>query len=94
MNRAAKIAIGIVSLVSFVALAACSSSGPPRVTYSVGVGVGGYYGASPWRRYPRHPVYVGGGGGINLPDRPVAAPLPDFGMPDIGPSADFADFDF
>lgn len=92
MNRSVRIAIGIVSLVSFAALAACSSSGPPRVSYSVGVG--GYYGASPWRYYPRHPVYVGGGGGIDLPNRPVAAPLPDFGMPDMGAGADFADFDF
>lgn len=91
MTRPAQIAICIVSLVSFVALAACSGSGRPRVSY--GVGVGTYYGASPWRYYPRHPVYIGGGG-VNIPDRPVATPLPDFGPPDMGPSADFADFDF
>lgn len=92
MNQPVKIAICIVSLVSFVTLAACSGSGRPRVSYSVGVG--SYYGASPWRYYPRHPVYVGGGGGIDIPDRPVAAPMPDFGMPDMGPGAGFADFDF
>jgi hypothetical protein len=91
MNRPARFAICIVSLLSFLALAACSGSGRPRVSYSVGYG--GYYGASPWRHYPGRPIYVGGGG-IDIPDGPVATPLPDFGMPDMGGAADFADFDF
>lgn len=89
MNRLAVTAICIVSL---LALVACSGSGRPRVSY--GVGFGSYYGSSAWRHYPRHPVYIGGGGGIDIPDGPVATPLPDFGMPDMGGGADFADFDF
>jgi hypothetical protein len=56
------------------------------------VGYGGYYGPSPWHRYPGYPVYIGGGDIPDLPDGPVAEPLPDFGMPDFGPEADFADF--
>jgi hypothetical protein len=75
-----------------LSLAACAGSGGPRVSYSVGYG--GFYGPSPWGYY-RGPVYVGGGGVPDIPDipdGPVAAPLPDFGMPDMGPGAGFADF--
>jgi len=92
MNGPTRIVALVISLVSLSALAACSGSGQPRVSY--GVGFGSYYGASPWRHYPGRPIYVGGGGGIDLPDEPIAAQMPDFGMPDMGGAADFADFDF
>lgn len=73
----------------------CSGGGSPRVSYSVGVGYGGYYGRSPYGYYRRPPVIVGGPGPEF--DRPVAVPLPepdiDFGMPDAGFN-DFGGFDF
>lgn len=74
-----------------LSLAACAGSGRSHVSYSVGYG--GYYGPSPWGYY-RGPIYVGGGTPDlpNIPDEPVATPLPDFGMPDMGGGMDFADF--
>ena len=88
----------VTALAVALFLAGCASSGygRPRVSYSMGFG--SYYGPSPWHRYPGCPVYIGDGGGIpDIPDGPVAEPLPDFGMPDMGPEAsfdDFGDFDF
>ena len=55
------------------------------------MGYGGYYGPSPWGYY-RGPACVGGGGVPDIPDRPVAMPMPDLGMLDMSPSAGFADF--
>lgn len=81
-----------VCLVLLGALAGCAGGGSPRVSYSVGVGYGSYYGPSAWSRYPGRPVYVVGGGRPDIPDipdGPVAAPMPDFGMPDMGGMADF-----
>jgi hypothetical protein len=89
-TRIIAILLGVAML---VALLGCAGSGRPRVSYSVGYS--SYYGPSPWRRYPGYPVYIGGGGGggiPDIPDGPVAEPLPDFGMPDMGPEAGFADF--
>lgn len=81
----------LTGLAIAIFLAGCAGSGRPRVSYSMGFG--SYYGPSPWHRYPGYPVYIGGGGGIpDIPDGPVAEPLPDFGMPDMGPEAGFADF--
>lgn len=81
----------LTGLAIAISLAGCAGSGRPRVSYSMGFG--SYYGPSPWHRYPGYPVYIGGGGGIpDIPDGPVAEPLPDFGMPDMGPEAGFADF--
>lgn len=65
--------------------AGCAGGGGPTVRYSVGYG--SYYGSHPWGSYPGRPVYIGGGGGYDIPDipeGPVAEPMPDFGMPDIG----------
>lgn len=78
--------------------AACSSGGSARVSYSVGVGYGGYYGHGPWYGHPGRPVYIGGGGRPEFPDfpqRPIATPLPEFGMPEssIG-TMDLGGFDF
>lgn len=76
-------------------LQGCSGGGSPRVSYSVGVGYGGYYGRSPYGYYRRPPIIVGGPGPDI--DRPVAMPLAapdvDFGMPDAGFN-DFGGFDF
>lgn len=90
MTRTITLAIGILVVAGLVG---CAGSG--RTTVSYGVGYGGYYGPSPWGY--RRPVYVVGGGdpGIpDIPDGPVAAPMPDFGMPDAGGMDDFGGFDF
>lgn len=73
-------------------LAGCAGGGHSRVSY--GVGYGGSYGPSAWGRYPSYPVYVGGGRPDipHIPDGPIATPMPDFGMPDMG--GGMADFDF
>jgi hypothetical protein len=77
---------------------ACSSGGSPRVSYSVGVGYGGYYGYGPYHRYPGRPIFIGGGGRPELPEfpePPVATPLPSFGMPEPSIGAmDLGAFDF
>ena len=83
----------ILCLIAALALTSCSGSGGSRVHYGVGVGYGGYYGAGPWRGYPGHPVYIGGGGIPDIPSGPSAQQLPDFGMPDVG-MADMGGFDF
>jgi predicted small secreted protein len=84
-------------LLSTIVLTACSSSGGSysgRTVYHGGVGYGGYYGR-PWGY--DHPGYIGGidpdpgfGGG------PVAAQMPDMGMPDMdmGMGMDMGGFDF
>lgn len=83
-----RLIIVIVGLGLVSGLVACAGGGSSTVRYSVGYGT--HYGAHPWGYYPRRPIYVGGGGGPgipNIPDipaGPVAAPMPDFGMPDIG----------
>lgn len=92
MTRLIAIAFCIALLAG---LASCAGGGRPSVRYSVGYG--SYYGGSPWGYYPGHPVYVGGGGGPDIPhipEGPVAAPMPDFGMPDAGGMDDFGGFDF
>jgi hypothetical protein len=77
-------------------LQGCSGGGSPRVSYSVGMGYGGYYGRSPYGYHRPPVVVVGPGPGPDI-DRPIAAPLPEpdvgFGMPDAGFN-DFDDFDF
>ena len=79
-------------------IAAGCAGGSTRVTYGVGVGYGGYYGAGPWRGYGGYPVYVGGGGGPDIPhipDGPSASQMPEFGIPDAGMmDMDMGGFDF
>ncbi|MFW2405890.1 MAG: hypothetical protein ACN4GT_14050 [Gammaproteobacteria bacterium] len=90
--RMIAIFVTVVSATSL--LGACAGGGSPRVSYSLGMGYGGYYGRAPYGYY-RPPVIIGGPGPDI--DRPVAMPLPepdmDFGMPDAG-FDDFGDFDF
>ena len=86
--------IALLLIIAVVALLmGCAGGGRPRVSYSVGMGYGGYYGRSPYGYY-RPPVVIGGPGPDF--DRPVATPLPshdmDFGMPDAG-FDDFGGFD-
>jgi hypothetical protein len=86
--------LAIVLLLSL--LVASCAGGNTRVSYGVGVGYGGYYGAGPWRGYYNRPVYVGGGIRPDIPDIPMgpsASQLPDFGMPDVG-MMDMGGFDF
>lgn len=85
----------VLVLFACVAVSACAG-GSTRVSYGVGVGYGGYYGAGPWRGYYDRPVYVGGGGIPDIPDipdGPSASQMPDFGMPDAG-MMDMGGFDF
>ena len=85
-----RLIIVIVGLGLVSGLVGCAGGGSSSVRYSVGVGYGSYYGSHPWGYYPGRPIYVGGGGGGGIPDipdipeGPVAAPMPDFGMPDVG----------
>jgi hypothetical protein len=70
---------------------ACSSgsSGYTRTHVHYGAGYRGYY-HDPWRY---DPVYIDAGPGID--DGPVAAPLPEMGMPDFGGmDMDMGGFDF
>jgi hypothetical protein len=85
----------LIAILGLSLLAACASGGSPRVSYSVGMGYGGYYGPGPWRGYSGYPIYVGGGRPDipDIPAGPEATPLPDFGMPDMG-SMDIGGFDF
>ena len=76
--------------VLFVLLCLLTSAGGGSSTVRYSIGYGTHYGAHPWGYYPGRPIYVGGGGGPgipnipNIPAGPVAAPMPDFGMPNIG----------
>jgi len=81
------LAVVVLAAASVVLTTACSSggSGMSRTSMHYGAGYRGYY-RQPWG-YP--PVYVGGGGvdpdwGVEAPDYPVATPMPEMGMPDMG----------
>lgn len=79
--------IAVAVIIASTIVAGCAGGGSPRVSYSVGMGYGGYYGRGPWRGHPGYPIYVGGGGGPDIPhipEGPSASQLPDFGMPDAG----------
>jgi hypothetical protein len=88
------IAIFMTVVMATSILGACEGGGSTRVSYSLGMGYGGYYGRAPYGYY-RPPVIIGGPGPDI--DQPVAVPLPepdmDFGMPEAG-FDDFGDFDF
>lgn len=86
----------LVVIFASLILTACAG-GSTRVSYGVGVGYGGYYGAGPWRGYSRYPGYVGGGRPDipYIPEGPSAVQMPhmDMGMPDVG-MMDMGGFDF
>jgi hypothetical protein len=90
--------VAVVLALCFLGLlGACAGGGSSRVSYHMGYG--GYYGPGPWRGYSGYPIYVGGGGRPDIPDLPsgpVATPLPEFGMPDMGTMdmMDMGGFDF
>lgn len=68
-------------------LAGCAGGGSSRVSYGVGMGYGGYYGHGAWRGHPSYPVYIGGGGGPDIPyipEGPSAVQMPEYGMPGAG----------
>ena len=85
----------LVMVIVALIVTACAGGGSPRVSYSVGVGYGGYYGSGAWRGHPGYPVYIGGGRPDipHIPDGPSASQMPDFGMPDAG-MMDMGGFDF
>lgn len=82
-------------IIVLLSMAGCAG-GSSRMTYGVGMGYGGYYGAGPWRGYGGYPVHIGGGGGVpDIPDGPSASQMPEFGMPDAGMmDMDMGGFDF
>lgn len=97
MNRLRALLACLLLMVFPLLVSSCgSSSGTTRVTYGMGVGYGGYYGRSPYYGYHDRPIYIGGGGIPDIPQGPVAAPLPSFGMPDMGgmDTMDMGGFDF
>jgi hypothetical protein len=78
-------------------IAGCAGGGTSR-SYGVhGLDYGRYYGARPWGSYPG---YVEVAPGPELGEGPVAMPLPELGMPemgggtDMGMGMDFDGFDF
>jgi hypothetical protein len=82
MKQFIRVLLAITTIAFLASLSACSSSGGGyrgNTTYGVGVGYGGYYGRRPWGHQPG---YIGGGIGID--DGPVAAQMPEMGMPDFG----------
>ena len=86
----------LIVIIASLILVACAGGGSPRVSYGVGVGYGGYYGPGAWRGHSGYPVYIGGGGGPDIPhipEGPSASQMPDFGMPDAG-MMDAGGFDF
>ena len=87
MKHFIRVLLVITTIVFLASLSACSgySGGGYRghTSYGVGVGYDGYYGRRPWGY---HPGYIGGGigPGVGIDDGPVAAQMPDMGMPDFG----------
>ena len=90
MNRSRLLAMALTMtlvILGSMIVTACSSgsSGSYRSHVNYGVGYRGYN-RRPWG-YP--PVYIGGGGGIGEVDpdwgvdAPIAAPMPEMGMPDM-----------
>ena len=80
----AAILISVISLLASLTACSSGSSGSYRTHVSYGPGYRGYYGARPWGYYPDyggHPVDPDWG--VD-PGGPVATPLPEMGMPDMG----------
>jgi hypothetical protein len=86
MNRTRKRLIAPTLIVATLLAGACSGSGGGyRGHASHGIGYGHYYGPRPWGYYPGY-IDVDPGPGID--DGPVATPLPEMGMPDLGGGMD------
>ena len=81
MKRLVKVLIVLTIVAGVLSVGACSGSGGYRGQASHGISYGHYYGPRPWGYYPGY-VDVDPGPGID--DGPVATPLPEMGMPDMG----------
>ena len=78
-------------LAATVIVAGCSGT---KYYGSAGVGYSSYYGHGHWDRWYDRPVYVVPPDYPDLPDEPIAVPLPE-PPPDIGgPDVDFGGFDY
>ena len=86
MKKIAMMLAALIIVAGTVLVSACSGSGGGyRGHAEHGIGYGRYYGARPWGYYPGY-VVVEPGPGID--DTPVATPLPEMGMPDVGGGMD------
>lgn len=84
MKKVALMIAVLMIVVGTVLVSACSGGGGYRGYASHGIGYGRYYGPRPWGYYPGYIVDPGPG----IDDTPVATPLPEMGMPDIGGGMD------
>lgn len=86
MNRTGRIAIALSVLATALVVSACSGGGGGyREDAKHGIGYGHYYGPGPWGSFAGHAVVDPGPG---TDDAPLAAPLPDMGMPDVSGGTD------
>jgi hypothetical protein len=82
MRKITMMLAALIIIVGTVLVSACSGSGGGYRGYaSHGIGYGRYYGARPWGYYPG---YVDVEPDLGVEDGPVAMPLPEMGMPDMG----------
>jgi hypothetical protein len=82
MRKITMMLAALIIIVGTVLVSACSGSGGGYRGYaSHGIGYGRYYGARPWGYYPG---YVDVDPDFGVDDGPVAMPLPEMGMPDMG----------
>ena len=86
MKKVTMMLAALLFIAATVLVSACSGSGGGYQGYAAhGIGYGRYYGARPWGYYPGY-IDVDPGPGID--NGPVAMPLPEVGMPDIGGGMD------
>ena len=81
MKKVAILIAALTIVAGAVLVSACSGSGGYRGHASHGIGYGRYYAPGPWGYYPG---YVDVDPDFGVDDGPVAVPLPEMGMPDMG----------
>ena len=82
MIRRGRILLALALVVAMIAVTACSGSGGGyRGSAAHGIPYGHYYGPRPWGDYPG---YVDDDPEDGVDDGPIAVPLPEMGMPDLG----------
>lgn len=85
MNRTGKVLVALVLVATLITMTACSGGGGYRGSAAHGIRYGHYYGPRPWGYYPG---YIDVDPDYGVDDGPIAVPLPEMGMPDIGGSMD------